>query len=315
MSINTRDTREDENDEPEPLPDDPNDGATELDQRAAFQLLFNSPLVRNYALAAFGALGMIFLILFQQGSDLGGLIIVILGTCGILFRWSSAPALILLVLTYFMLFPFGIPGEGFRNRWEIEEGRFRITDVMLVLSVLIYIASQFRIYGLTYQAMAFEGQHRRKDEPITRRPPAIIHPNELVVLLGLSVGFVIFGQLIWWFANAVDVVPAEDFPLRWIESSRMNRFDEPGSGTNTGTTRFIILTGLLFFGTLLTRLIFGYWRLRMMGSAEARMILLDGGWSETHRERTRLEKWRIWGRKRAEAQAAKTENTSTGRTK
>ena len=39
------------------------------------------------------------------------------------------------------------------------------------------------------------------------------------------------------------------------------------------------------------------------------MILLDGGWSETSRERQRQEKWRIWGRKRAERLANAPENT------
>jgi hypothetical protein len=85
----------------------------------------------------------------------------------------------------------------------------------------------------------------------------------------------------------------------------------PG-GLNAGATRFVILVGLLFFGTLVARLVFGYWRLRMMGPAEGGMILLDGGWSETSRERQRVEKWRIWGRKRAEEQAKAAEKSNTG---
>ena len=72
----------------------------------------------------------------------------------------------------------------------------------------------------------------------------------------------------------------------------------PG-GMSTGATRFVLVVGLLFFGTLLARLVFGYWRLRMMGPAEGGMVLLDGGWFETSRERQRQEVWRIWGRKRA----------------
>ena len=80
---------------------------------------------------------------------------------------------------------------------------------------------------------------------------------------------------------------------------------------NTGATRFVVLVGFLFFGTLTARLVFGYWRLRMMGPAEGEMILLDGGWSETSRDRQRIEKWRIWGRKRAEAQAKETEKAET----
>ena len=76
-----------------------------------------------------------------------------------------------MILTYFMVFPFGIPGETLGGSWEIEEGRFRVTDIMLVLSLLVYIACQYRIYGFVSQAVAFEGAVRRRDEKPTRRPP------------------------------------------------------------------------------------------------------------------------------------------------
>src|SRR5262249_21638680 len=134
-------------------------------------------------------------------------------------------------------------------------------------------------------------------------PPALITPTELGILLGLAAGVVIGAQLIWWFANAIEITPTADFPLRWVGAARdRHTVDEPGSLT-PGMTRFAVLVGLLCFGTLLARLVFGYWRLRMMGAAEGGMILLEGGWLETKRERSRLEKWRIWGRKRAEAKA------------
>src|SRR5207249_797119 len=149
------------------------------------------------------------------------------------------------------------------------------------------VACQYRVYGLVYQAVAFDGQVRRKDEPPTRRPPALIRPAELGVLLGVAAALVVAGQLVWWFANAVEVAPAADFPLRWAESGwtiySSQRVIPPG-GMGPGPTRFVVLVGLLFFGTLLARLAFGYWRLRVMGAAEGGMVLLDNGWSETSRE-------------------------------
>lgn len=265
--------------------------------------------------AAFASLAMIFLVLFQQGSDLGGLLIAMIGTCGILFRWTAAPAFVVLTLMWFMVFPFGLPTESFRNAFEIVEGRFRMADVFLVMAVLTYVVSQYRIYGLIYQAVAVEGAIRRKDEPPTRRPTSLVRSTELGVMLAFSAGLVIVGQLIWWFANAVEVVPAEDFPLKLSEPRRSPLQYESREGISSGGSRFYVLLGLLFFGTLIARLVFGYWRLRMMGPAEGGMILLNGGWDETRRERDRLEKWRIWGRKRAEAQAkeaAKIKRTKTG---
>lgn len=279
------------------------DGTAVLSRNETFQVLFLDPAVRNYTIAALSSLAMIFLILFQQGSDLGGFLIVVFGVMGVLLRWTAAPAFILFTLLYFMVFPFGVPGEAFENRWEIEDGRFRPVDIILAMAVLVYVASQFRILGFVHQAVAYEGAAKRPDEPATRRPPALIGPSELLMFLGVAFGLVIAAQVVWMLLNSIEIAPGEELPLRWAESRRSFRRFEPVAALSPGTTRFMLLVGLLAFGVALGRLVFGYWRLRMMGAAEGGMILLDGGWSETKRERSRQEKWRIWGRKRAEAQA------------
>src|SRR4051812_26824474 len=122
-------------------------GSAELDQRDAFRVLFYDPAVRNYTVAALSALAMIFLVLFQQGSDLGGLLIVLVGVAGVMLRWTPAPVFVLALLTYFMVFPFGIPGEAFDSNFEIQDGRFRMTDLLLTASVLVYVACQYRLLG------------------------------------------------------------------------------------------------------------------------------------------------------------------------
>jgi hypothetical protein len=314
-------------------PDYRHDGSAELDRRATFRLLFNEPAIRNYMFAAFGSLVMIALVLLEQGSDIGAALIVFVGVCGILLQFRAAPPLVLLFLSYFMWTPTGIPGDGFSSPYMIEARRFHIIDVLLVLSTLVYVASQYRIYGLVYQAMAFEAGARRQGEPPTRRPASLIRPNELSALLGFCVVFVIAGQLIWFFATSVQVAPTKDFPLQMIESraSLVKKFSavNPSGGPagyvdprsleerhfyaegvlSPGVSRFFILLGMMFFGTLITTLVFRYWRLRTIEPAEGAMILLNTGWEETSRERVRLEKWRIWGRKRAAAQAKQSENS------
>ena len=149
-------TEHDGSDVPGTLPVDRADGSTELDMRNTFGVLFLDPAVRNFTFAALGALGMIFLILFQQGSDIGGVLILLIGACGLLLRWFASPIFVLIILAYFMIFPFGVPWDSFESKWEISDGRFRVTDVMLVLSVLVYIACQYRIYGFVSQAIPFE---------------------------------------------------------------------------------------------------------------------------------------------------------------
>ena len=291
------------------------DGSIELTQRTRFYLLFNEPAIRNYVIAAVSALAMIFLILFQQGGDLGGLLIVIIGIAGITLRWTAAPAFVLFVLTYFMVFPTGAPINASAKSWEIEEGRFRPQDLMLTLAVLVYITAQFRIFGFVHQAIAVEGSVRRPDEPVTRRPPAVISGSELGMLLFVLSWLVVVGQVVWWCLNSIQIMPGEEFPFRWIGTSKSyRRLEEVPGGMPPGLTRFVLLIGLLGLGVVVGRLIFGYWKLRVMPPAEGAMILLDDGWLETKRERSRQEKWRIWGRSRAKA-AADAEAKEAAKTK
>ena len=280
---------------------DRRDGSTELSFRETLLVLFYDPAVRNYPIAVFSALAMIFLVLFQQASDVGGAIIVLLGTAGVLFRWVAVAPINLLILTYFMAFPFGIPGDASPDKFEIENGRFRIPDVILVMSALVYVACHYRLVGLVHQAVAYDGAAKRRDEAPTRRPAALVAPSEIGILLGLAALFTVIGQLIWWYATGVEINPTEDFPILWVGAGRTTRDREEFGIFPIRTTIFFILLGLLFFGTLIARLVFRYWQLRMMNAAEAGMILLDGGWVETKRERSRLEKWRLWGRNREEA--------------
>jgi len=272
------------------------DGSTYLTQRELIRLLFSEPTVRNYVIAGFSALAMMFLILFQQGSDLAGLLIVVIGVAGIVLRWTAAPAFVLLVLTYFMVFPFGIPGDAFENRFEIVDGRFRPTDLIMAMAVLVYMAAQFRIFGFVHQAIAVEGAIRRQDEPVTRRPPSVISSSEIGTLLLVSFVLVIVGQMMWMIVNSIEITPGLEFPFKWESNPRNYRRSLEAGGLTPGLTRFVIMIGLLGFGVLFGRLVFGYWRLRAMKPAEGAMILLDDGWLETKRERSRLEKWRLWGR-------------------
>jgi len=114
---------------------------------------------------------------------------------------------------------------------------------------------------------------------------------------------VALGQIVWFVVNALDFVPTEEgFPLRWADVNSLARYRRGGRDAGeygTGGSRFFVLTGGLFFGFLFVRLIFGYWRLRTMSAAEGAMVMTDTCWAESHRERVRVEKWRIWGRERA----------------
>jgi hypothetical protein len=201
-----------------------------------------------------------------------------------------------LVLTYFLVFPTGVPDLGVSNPFEIRLGRFRVVDMVLLFSVVVYLACQYRVFGLVSQAVPFERTPRKGEHP-TLRPPALVAAGEIKWVLYAAAGIVLAGQFLWWFVTGVEVDAGSTFPLR-VASGRRPAFepDDAASTLSPVTTRFVLLTGVVFFGTLLARLVFGYWRLRAMGPAEAAMVVQEAGWGETRREDVRLAKWRARAR-------------------
>jgi hypothetical protein len=265
--------------------------------------------VRPYLFGALGGLAMTFLVMFMNGSDVGGVLVVVLGLASLFLRWTAAPPFVLLIVVYFQLFPFFVPELPFDDPYRVRETHFLVQDVVLVMALLVYLRCVYRVFGLVHQSMPFENVLRRKGEYPTRRPTSHIDPNEIGWLIGVSAALVVVGQLAWWLANALDFVPTEDgFPLRWADASALARYRrtsrDPGE-FGPGASRFFVVLGALFFGFLLVRLVFGYWRLRMMNAAEGAMVVTDTSWAESHRERVRVEKWRIWGREKAAEQAKK----------
>lgn len=276
----------------------------ELTSAEATRLLFRDPGVRNYLFAALSGLALVFVVMFQRGADVGGLLVVMIGVAGLLLRWTLAPPAFILILVYFVVFPFGIPELGYASRYEIEDNRFNFSDLLLAGAALAYLGCQYRVLGLTQQAVPHEMKVPRRSDKPYRRPPSAISPTEIPRFLYLTAGVVFAGQIVWYLATSLEVDVERTIPLRLGDSARA-AFRRDDSMLSPGATRFVIITGALFFGTLLARLVFGYWRLRAMGPDEANAMLLDTSWVETRREHVRLNVWKRWRRKRAELHEAR----------
>jgi len=261
--------------------------------------MFENPATRNYLFAGFAALAMVFVVMLQQASDIGGLMLVLLGAAGMVFRWPAAPLLFLLLMLWFLIFPFGIPDPD-SMPLEFDAGTLRVADMLLAFSVVVYLAAHYRVYGLTTQAVPFDQRFPRKGEKPLRRPTDLVDDGELPRLLYLTAGVVLAGQLAWVFLTSFEVDVLGDFPLL-VSEGRPGGRGQRTADMSPAMTRFILATGLLFFGTLLARLVFGYWRLRRMTPAEGGMILQDANWDETRRERVRVERWRKWAKDKAKA--------------
>lgn len=263
---------------------------------------FVDPAVRNYLFVGLGALVMIFMVLLQQGSDIGGLGFLMVGTVGLIFRWPTVPPFLLLWLLWFLAFPFGLP-PIYENPYELGNGTLRIADVLLAFSLVVYISVHYRLYGLTMQAVALEERALRGKKPKpTKRPASLIRSGEVARLIYLSVGVVLAGQFLWLLATSLEIDVNADFPIKWAKQRLTGQKRLPEE-LYLWHTRLLILLGIGFLGTLLARLVFGYWKLRILSAAEGGMMIQDAGWDETRREQTRVEKWRIWSKDRENAKA------------
>jgi hypothetical protein len=310
--MTTRDNRP----APPPPPDDievEDDGPPP--DPGTLRAMIGDPGVRAYLFAGLAALAMVFVTLSQKGIDpFGGLLIVVIGGAGIVLRWPAGPPFFLLILLWFLVFPFGLPPAD-EDRFEIEAGRFRVADILLAASVVVALACHYRVFGLTAQAMPPEPPAPGKGQPKpVFRPAELIRPGEIARLLYLTAGVVLAGQLVWLFVTSVEFDPDRTIPLRLAEGPRWLT-GPPADGVSPALRRFLLISGLVFFGTLLARLVFGYWRLRTMTPAEGGMLLQDAAWNETRREHMRVARWRAWAWRRAAEREKATGRSKPGGTK
>ena len=259
--------------------------------------IVSDPHTRNYLVGGLVALAVIFLVMYVQESILGGILVIILGVAGLLLRWTAVPPFLLMLLTYFLLFPIGRP-PAYENPWELTTGSFRIADMLLTFAVVIYLACQYRILGLVHRAFPSEYRSPREIARAYRRPGSAVATGELGQLLYLAAGMVLIGQISWWLLTNVEVDLSSTFPLHLAESKRNMRRSAPPNGMSLAGMRFVLLMGITFFGATIVRTTFGYWRMRRYRGLEAQLVLLDADWDETRRERDRIEGWGGWLRKR-----------------
>lgn len=249
---------------------------------------FADERVRTLLFAGLGGLALLFAALFLRGSDVGALLVAVIGAAGLTIGWRASPGFVLLILLYFLIFPDGIP-ELYPDEEELEFGHFRVGDLLLVAALVVYLSAHYRLFSITTHAMPAEG--RSKAGP-WKRPAGLIRRGELLRLLYGTAAFVVAGQIVWGVVATVEVDVLAPFPFYLPEDA--TAFRRRGGDLNPWLTRLVALAGLLFFGTLLARLVFGYWRLRLLTPAEGAMLLTNTGWEETHRERVRVEGWRMW---------------------
>lgn len=259
------------------------------------------PEVRNYLVAALASLALLFGILFGRGSDLGALVVLLFGAAGLFFRWTAAPVLVVMLGMYFTLFPAGLPQLGYGDPWGLRRGSFRVDDLILASALLVYVACQYRLFGVLVQAFPLEGGTAKALPPV-RRPVTALGSGEFAAMFKATAAAVLVGQLAWWLLTHVRVDAGRGFSLVWTDAGVIRSSGSPGL-LSAAASRFVLLTAVVFVTAALAQMLFWYWRLRRLTRDEGRMILQDELWTENRRELSRLETWRAWAKNRTRRKA------------
>jgi hypothetical protein len=228
------------------------------------------PGVRAYALIGLAALVVLFLMVMDRGvaGALGGLVILILGLAGLVTGWRTVPPAILFVVTVSQV-------DWWGGHWP--EFLFDLNDLLLCGALLVYLAAQFRLFGLTGNVLPPEPGVAGSGGPrMVRRSSALVSDRELA-FLGVLAAWVVLAQGLW------AVLPESLDIVRSVP----------------GLVRLFILAVVLGGGGLAVSAVLGYLSLRRATPAEALQVLQDELWDETRSEQRALNRWLAWARLRA----------------
>jgi hypothetical protein len=257
---------------------------------------------RAYLMIAAAALLILVVTMFLNGSPLAAAVIFITGLTSLL-RWTAMPVFTILAVAYLLYAPLGINFE--RTPFSMIPGSyFKLMDLLVIGSLLIFVLGVYRLYALNYQAMPFEakGEFIKRTATPAVRIRSEIEDAELIRFF-LRIGiYLLAGQLLWLIVVNLGWDFQKAFPLVVIEQENpltMRRPNYVPPLISNGMNRALMTAFILLGAGLLARFVFGVWRNMTLNRDEGTLILLDTAWSENRRELNRQEKWRAQARERA----------------
>lgn len=230
-----------------------------------------------YLVVCLASLALIFLVLAEKQAGSWSLLPIGVGLIGLLTRWSSAPAMLLLAVTVCLNVPvrFGRLASPFM-------------DVLLCAATLAFVVAQYRLQCV--QGYIFPADQRRQDGQKSqglfsrwrhnegtrqRRAESLVTPGE-IGLLALSLPiWALLGMMVWGW-----------LPLNY------------NIGFLPWVWRAMVFAWAMGVALLVAAGFFDYWRQRHFTSLEATVYLQDMFWHETRREQRRLNRWGAWFRLR-----------------
>lgn len=248
---------------------------------------------RTYLMIAGGGLAVAMLTMFLIGSPIAAALLLVVGLCGLVLRWTAMPVFFVLLVSYLTFAPLGWPNidDPFSS---IPRSHFRFLDVILIGSSMVYLIGQYRVLSIVHVGMPFDAGklYVKPGAKATVRPAEAPHDRELWMLfarVGLSL---LAGQLLWLAITYLRIDFERVPPVvsrAPVEIPRADPLFVPEF-----LSRFLLAVGFFLAVALSARFAFWYWRLLQLRIDQARMILIDTQWAEDRREFDRQEKWRGW---------------------
>lgn len=217
----------------------------------------------------------------QSAGGLAGLACLIPGVIGLTLRRNAMPGVFLVTLAYFLAFPTGNPFDP-ASSTPAGQSYFRIADFVLVGGAAAYLVCQYRLFGLTTQAVpADPAGVTGADSPAVRVVTAADDGEVTRLAVGLAAAL-LAGQLVWLVVTGLGV-ELTTFPP--VEVARSE---------TSPNSRFLLGVGV----TALAGGVLGFWawygRAAGLRADQARLFLTDTAWRESRRELNRHEVWRAW---------------------
>lgn len=230
--------------------------------------------VRGYLLLCLLALLILGVTLMGNGGEWWAFVLVLFGLAVLLTRWSLGPVFLLIGLTAL---------TTYQARWQRYYAREEETgtpaDLIACLAALVYVAGNYRFQSLMREVFPAAERSGAK----ARRDPDSVSGSEVTVLLLTLPLWVAVAFLIW---------------LLLPEDSYFS--DTPLGITSPRLWRLMVLV-LLAAPVLGLFSVLGRYRALTRASPEESLLFLqDQVWRATRREQSRLNRWLVWARRRAQ---------------
>ena len=264
-----------------------------------YRELVTNPAARTYLMLAGGGLLVAMLTMFLVGSPIAAALLLVVGLCGLVLRWTAMPVVFVLLVSWLSFAPLGLP---FDAQWfsNIPGSHFRFLDFILVGASLVYLIGQYRLLSIVHIGMPFDAAKRfvKPGAKPTVRPAEPPGDRELWMLFARVGLAALAGQFLWFaitcFRVDFEAVP----PLVYRLPNWGYRQDYDPLFIVDYLSRFLLALGFFLTVALAARFAFWYWGLLQLRRDQARLILVDTQWAEDRRELDRQEKWRGWQKSR-----------------